>query len=72
MYIRCVCSKQGDAGPKAGPPGDLYVFLTVKTNKDFKREGSDIYSQVRDLWQRRIKETCKCKRNLQNRLIKET
>mmetsp|Transcript_19610 Transcript_19610/g.28801 ORF Transcript_19610/g.28801 Transcript_19610/m.28801 type:complete len:432 (-) Transcript_19610:181-1476(-) len=39
--------KEGDAGPKAGPPGDLYVFLTVKTNKDFKREGSDIYSQVR-------------------------
>jgi len=39
--------KEGDAGPKAGPPGDLYVFLTVKTNKDFKRDGADIYSQVR-------------------------
>lgn len=29
-----------------GPPGDLYVFLTVKTDKNFKREGADIYSQV--------------------------
>lgn len=39
--------KEGDAGPKAGPPGDLYVFLTVKNDKKFKRDGSDIYSQAR-------------------------
>jgi molecular chaperone DnaJ len=38
--------KEGDAGPKAGPPGDLYVFLSVKADKNFKREGADIYSQV--------------------------
>jgi len=38
--------QEGDAGPKGGPPGDLYVFLSVKPSKEFKREGSDIYSSV--------------------------
>jgi len=38
---------EGDAGPKGGPPGDLYVFLNVKPSKDFKREGADIYSNVK-------------------------
>ena len=40
---------QGDAGPKGGPPGDLYVFLKVKASPDFKRDGADIYSQVGSL-----------------------
>jgi molecular chaperone DnaJ len=39
--------KEGDAGPKGGPPGDLYVFLKVKPSKDFKRDGADIYTEVR-------------------------
>ena len=39
--------KEGDAGPKGGAPGDLYVFLSVKADKNFKRDGADIYSQVR-------------------------
>jgi molecular chaperone DnaJ len=39
--------QEGDAGPKAGPPGDLYIFLTVKPDSRFKRDGADIYSQVR-------------------------
>ena len=30
-----------------GPPGDLYVFLSVKKSKDFTREGADVYSNVR-------------------------
>eukprot|EP00961_Rhodomonas_salina_P028877 389547-Rhodomonas_salina.2 len=39
--------QEGDAGPKGGPPGDLYVFLTVKPSTDgFKRDGADIYSNV--------------------------
>jgi molecular chaperone DnaJ len=38
--------KEGDAGPKGGPPGDLYVFISVLPSKDFKRDGADIYSQV--------------------------
>jgi len=39
--------KEGDAGPKGGPPGDLYVFLKVKPSKDFKRDGADIYTEAR-------------------------
>ena len=38
--------KEGDAGPKGGPPGDLYVFITVQASKEFRRDGADIYSQV--------------------------
>jgi len=39
--------REGDAGPKGGPPGDLYVFINVKPSKDFKRDGADIFSQAR-------------------------
>lgn len=37
---------EGDAGPKGGPAGDLYIFLRVKNDKRFRREGPDIYSDV--------------------------
>jgi len=37
---------EGDAGPKGGPPGDLYIFLRVRADKRFRREGADIYSDV--------------------------
>jgi len=37
---------EGDAGPKGGPAGDLYVFLSVKPDPRFRREGMDIYSDV--------------------------
>merc|ERR1719506_2605191 len=37
---------EGDAGPKGGPPGDLYVFLSVKPDPLLKRQGTDIYSEV--------------------------
>ena len=32
----------GDAGQKGGSPGDLYVFITVKSHRSFLREGNDI------------------------------
>jgi len=35
---------EGDAGPKGGPAGDLYIFLKVKTDSKFRREGPEIYS----------------------------
>ena len=35
---------EGDAGPNGGPPGDLYIFLKVKSDKTFRREGPEIYS----------------------------
>merc|ERR1740138_1908005 len=37
---------QGDAGAKGGPTGDLYIFITVADDSDFKREGRDLYSDL--------------------------
>lgn len=37
---------EGDAGPKGGPSGDLYVFLNVVPDPRFRREEMDIYSEV--------------------------
>jgi len=37
---------EGDAGPNGGPPGDLYIFLKVKKDKNFRREGPEIYSDT--------------------------
>lgn len=36
---------EGDAGPNGGPPGDLYIFLRVKEDSKFRREGPEIYSE---------------------------
>jgi molecular chaperone DnaJ len=38
---------EGDAGAKGGPPGDLYVYLSVKPDPHFRREGIHIYSEVK-------------------------
>lgn len=37
---------EGDAGPNGGPPGDLYIFLKVKADDKFRREGPEIYSDA--------------------------
>jgi len=37
---------EGDAGPKGGPAGDLYIFLRVKPDPNFRREGPEIYSDA--------------------------
>ena len=37
---------EGDAAPKGGPSGDLYVFLNVVPDPRFRRDGMDIYSDV--------------------------
>ena len=39
-------SREGDAGLKGGPPGDLYVYLAVNTDKKFRRDGINIQSEV--------------------------
>mmetsp|Transcript_18751 Transcript_18751/g.34968 ORF Transcript_18751/g.34968 Transcript_18751/m.34968 type:complete len:464 (+) Transcript_18751:196-1587(+) len=36
---------EGDAGPNGGPAGDLYIFLRVKEDPNFRREGPEIYSE---------------------------
>ena len=38
---------EGNAGRKGGPPGDLYVFLSVKPHPELRREGSNILYQVK-------------------------
>lgn len=37
---------EGDAGPKGGPPGDLYVCLDIEEPSDIKRDGINLYSTV--------------------------
>lgn len=37
---------EGDAGPKGGPPGDLYVVLQVKNSSDFVRDGVNIKTKM--------------------------
>ncbi len=37
-------SREGDAGLRAGSPGDLYVYLTVEDDREFRREGINILS----------------------------
>ncbi|MDC7239047.1 MAG: molecular chaperone DnaJ [Spirochaetales bacterium] len=37
---------QGDAGPKGGPSGDLYVYIHIREHEYFEREGYDLYCVV--------------------------
>ena len=37
---------KGDAGINGGPDGDLVLFITVRPDKYFVREGNDVYLQI--------------------------
>ncbi|MFM1814043.1 MAG: chaperone Hsp40, co-chaperone with DnaK [Pseudomonadota bacterium] len=37
---------EGEAGLRGGPPGDLYIFLSIKNHEFFQRDGSDIFCRV--------------------------
>jgi molecular chaperone DnaJ len=37
---------EGDGGVRGGPPGDLYLFLSVKPHTLFERDGPDLYCRV--------------------------
>lgn len=37
---------EGEAGFRGGPAGDLYIFLTIKPHRIFKRDGANIYCSV--------------------------
>jgi len=39
-------SGKGDAGPRGGPPGDLYLFLSVRPHPLFERDGPDLYCRA--------------------------
>jgi molecular chaperone DnaJ len=40
-------ASEGDAGKRGGPPGDLYVFLSVAPDAKFRRDGINILSEVK-------------------------
>jgi molecular chaperone DnaJ len=37
---------EGEAGVRGGPPGDLYIFLSIKPHDFFQRDGADIFCRV--------------------------
>ncbi|WP_289700564.1 DnaJ C-terminal domain-containing protein, partial [Lactobacillus taiwanensis] len=37
---------QGEAGKNGGPYGDLYIVFRVKPSKEFRRNGTTIYSEA--------------------------
>jgi len=37
---------EGDAGFRGGPPGDLYIFISVAPHPVFKRDGTTIYCRL--------------------------
>ena len=39
-------SGEGDAGPRGGARGDLYIFLSIKPHRIFRRDGLHIYCRV--------------------------
>ena len=39
-------SGRGSAGPRGGPPGDLYVHLAVRPDERFSRRGADLHTVV--------------------------
>ena len=39
-------SGEGEAGVRGGPSGDLYVLITVKPHKFFKRDGANLHCRV--------------------------
>ncbi|MEE2690338.1 MAG: molecular chaperone DnaJ [Pseudomonadota bacterium] len=36
-------SGEGEAGPRGGPEGDLYIFVNVADHELFERDGADLY-----------------------------
>ncbi len=39
-------ANEGEAGMRGGPPGDLYIFVSVKPHELFHRDGADLYARV--------------------------
>lgn len=39
-------SNEGEAGLRGGPPGDLYIFLSVRPHEIFQRDGADLFCRV--------------------------
>ncbi|MBM6595019.1 molecular chaperone DnaJ [Microvirga pudoricolor] len=37
---------EGEAGLRGGPPGDLYIFLSLKAHPFYQRDGADLFCRV--------------------------
>ncbi len=37
---------EGEAGVRGAPPGDLYIFLSIKPHRFFQRDGANLYCRV--------------------------
>jgi molecular chaperone DnaJ len=37
---------EGEAGVRGGPPGDLYIFLSMGAHEFFQRDGADLHCRV--------------------------
>ena len=37
---------EGEAGVRGGPPGDLYIFLSIGAHPFFQRDGADLHCRV--------------------------
>src|SRR3984893_16833511 len=37
---------EGEAGVRGGPPGDLYIFLSLSAHQFFERDGADLHCRV--------------------------
>lgn len=43
---RIAIEGQGEAGPRGGPPGDLYVQVTVRDHPELVRRGTELYFEL--------------------------
>ncbi|MCA3586005.1 MAG: molecular chaperone DnaJ [Methylocystis sp.] len=39
-------SNEGEAGARGGPPGDLYLFISLKPHGFYQRDGADLFCRV--------------------------
>ena len=39
-------ANEGEAGAQGGPPGDLYIFMSIRPHEMFQREGADLFCRA--------------------------
>lgn len=44
--MRLRIAGEGEAGERSGPPGDLYLFISVEPHPFFQREGEDLFCKI--------------------------
>lgn len=44
--VRIRLGNEGEAGARGGPPGDLYIFLSIKPHEFFQRDGADLFCKI--------------------------